>query len=435
MLLAFLAGSCCAWTAAPTVFRVESLVPFALARAPLSLVHAGPGKTSKRKSAGQRKSSSSGFAKKAAAAPPVPVPPPNATPIPALDADAAALLEEAGGDVAKAKTSYIGYTLAYLENEMPELYEGLKTDPSRSDCHAALVELTYDAVAAFLPVTHAPTPTPAAQKKLQAIARSSVDGNRTTWSILDVGCGTGLLLPFLLAAGAPPTRYRGIDISSRMIDRARADHRAPAFAGARFDAVSLETVAAEAAAATAGAGAVGRPGSSGLETEAKVDASRPYDVIIFDAALQFFPDTAGALHTAARLLSRGPHARLVIAHMQGAAFVRQEKEENPTVVRALMPGLRGPRGGGARTRDERGCPILSGERSRGDRCRDGGLLPRGHAVGSGRGRRGKLRFRLGLSDFQWTVCFWMRSAALQRRSAVQWRQTLVGIGSWSARSR
>lgn len=262
-----------------------------------------------------------------------------ATPGPALDADAAALLDEAGGDVAKAKTSYIGYTLAYLKNEMPELYEGLKSDPSRSDCHAALVELTYDAVAAFLPVTHAPTPTPAAQKKLQAIARSSVDGSRRAWSVLDVGCGTGLLLPFLSAAGAPPSRYRGIDISSRMIDRARADHKAEAFAGARFNAVSLETVAEEAAAAEAGAGAVSGPGASGLGAEAGVDASRPYDVIIFNAALQFFPDTRLALSTASRLLCRGAHARLVIAHMQGAAFVRQEKEENPTVVRALMPGL------------------------------------------------------------------------------------------------
>jgi hypothetical protein len=58
-----------------------------------------------------------------------------------LDEDAAALLAECNGDVEKARTSYIGYSLAYLEEAMPELYDALKTDPLRPDAHAALVEL------------------------------------------------------------------------------------------------------------------------------------------------------------------------------------------------------------------------------------------------------------------------------------------------------
>ena len=238
-----------------------------------------------------------------------------APPARALDADAAALLDEAGGDVAKAKTSYIDYTLAYLETEMPELYEGLRTDPSRPDCHAALVELTYDAVAAFLPVTHDPTPTPAAQKKLGAIARAGVDGSIADASVLDVGCGTGLLLPFLRAAGAPPRRYCGIDVSSRMIDRAKADHAAQDFADARFEAVSLETFAEQAAA----------------------DKGQTYDVIVFNAALQFFADIKGALQLAETMLSQGSSCRIVVAHLQGSAFVRQERQENPTVVLNVMP--------------------------------------------------------------------------------------------------
>lgn len=55
-----------------------------------------------------------------------------------LEEDAAALLEEADGDIDKARTSYIGYTLAYLEDAMPELYSALKTDPKRPDAHAAV---------------------------------------------------------------------------------------------------------------------------------------------------------------------------------------------------------------------------------------------------------------------------------------------------------
>ena len=65
------------------------------------------------------------------------------TPLPAnLDDDAAALLEEAGGDIDKARTSYIGYTLAYLEEAMPELYRALKVDPNLPEAHAALTEVT-----------------------------------------------------------------------------------------------------------------------------------------------------------------------------------------------------------------------------------------------------------------------------------------------------
>ena len=96
--------------------------------------------------------------------------------LPQLEADAQALLDEAGGDAEKARANYIGYTMAYMEDAQPELFAALKSDPTREDCHAAIVEITWDAIAAFLPVTHSPVPTPAAQKKLAAIARA--------------GCGT-----------------------------------------------------------------------------------------------------------------------------------------------------------------------------------------------------------------------------------------------------
>ena len=56
------------------------------------------------------------------------------------NADAQALLDESGGDATKARTSMMGYTLAYVAEEMPELYAALKEDPKRPDAHAALVE-------------------------------------------------------------------------------------------------------------------------------------------------------------------------------------------------------------------------------------------------------------------------------------------------------
>ena len=67
---------------------------------------------------------------------------PQAAPVPSLpttlDADAQALLDESGGDATKARTSMMGYTLAYVAEEMPELYAALKEDPKRPDAHAAL---------------------------------------------------------------------------------------------------------------------------------------------------------------------------------------------------------------------------------------------------------------------------------------------------------
>lgn len=79
---------------------------------------------------------------------------------PVLDADAAALLEEAGGDVEKARTNYIGYTLAYLKDADPDLYSSIKEDPAAARSHQALVELTWDAIAAASVPLPRPRPRP-----------------------------------------------------------------------------------------------------------------------------------------------------------------------------------------------------------------------------------------------------------------------------------
>uniref|UniRef100_A0A7S0Q0Z8 Methyltransferase domain-containing protein n=1 Tax=Coccolithus braarudii TaxID=221442 RepID=A0A7S0Q0Z8_9EUKA len=231
-----------------------------------------------------------------------------------LDADAAALLEEAGGDVGKAQVSYIGYTLAYLQSEQPELYDALKTDPTRADAHAALVEITWDAVAAFLPVTHSPVPTPAAAKKLTAIARAACGDTNPQPRVLDVGCGNGLLLPFVSACGASASDYYGIDLSARMIEVASSSHSE---SGASFEDVSFDDFALRAAS----------------------DSDARYDAIVFNGALQFFSDPAATIVRAAELLSNSSESRIVLSHLSGAAFVRVEAKENPNTVRSMMPTL------------------------------------------------------------------------------------------------
>ena len=133
--------------------------------------------------------------------------------------------------------------------------------------------------------------------------------------MLDVGCGNGLLQPFLTACGAPPAAYLGIDLSSRMVQVAEATHGE---SGATFEAVSFDAVAAEA----------GEP-----------PAGRRFDAIVFNGSLQFFADQTAALAKAAGLLAPGPSSRIVLSHLSGAAFVRKEAEENPNTVRSVMPEL------------------------------------------------------------------------------------------------
>ena len=129
--------------------------------------------------------------------------------------------------------------------------------------------------------------------------------------MLDVGCGHGLLLPFLTEIGLPASSYRGIDVSSRMIDLAQRAHGA---SGADFD-------------------------DKNFADECARDDGQSYDAIIFNGSLQFFDDQPETLLAAARLLSDSEEARIVVAHVSGASFVRKELGDNPTTVRNTMPFL------------------------------------------------------------------------------------------------
>ena len=54
---------------------------------------------------------------------------------------------------------------------------------------------------------------------------------------------------------------------------------------------------------------------------------------------EFFPNAAQTIGSAARLLSRKPSSRLVLSHLNGASFVRQERTDNPQTVLSTMPSL------------------------------------------------------------------------------------------------
>ena len=61
-------------------------------------------------------------------------------------------------------------------------------------------------------------------------------------------------------------------------------------------------------------------------------AGKRYDSIVFNGALQFFEDQPQTLIDAARMLSESADARIVVAHVSGASFVRRELGDGRRVV-------------------------------------------------------------------------------------------------------
>jgi len=150
----------------------------------------------------------------------------SASTAPVLDADAAALLERTGGDLDRAHTTFFAESVMRLQKEKPEVFAQIYTSaelPSSGEVHEKLVELTWDTIAAFMPLGGG---TPGeVKRKLRLVSEAAcsapcrVSGDKA--AVLDVGCGDGAALPFLCAAGADERRYVGLDLSSRMIRAAQ----------------------------------------------------------------------------------------------------------------------------------------------------------------------------------------------------------------------
>lgn len=154
--------------------------------------------------------------------------------------------------------------------------------------HAKLVELFWDAVAAYIPARQRSVGesgmSAKARRQIDAIAGCAASAGP---AVLDVGCGDGALLPHLLRAGADAGRYLGIDLSARMVAAAAAAHPAATFRRADF-----------------------------LE----LDPSGEYDCCLLNGASQFFADQSCLVGAAAAAVRSG--GRVVIAHAQGAGMWR-----------------------------------------------------------------------------------------------------------------
>ena len=151
-------------------------------------------------------------------------------------------------------------------------------------------------------------------------------------SILDVGCGDGALIPYLFntkeddggdedATEKSTINYKGLDVSTVMIDMAKSQHSKYTFVDGSFPE--------------------------------DLDDNERFDTILFNGSLQFFRDTIQTLqHARARLFASDRNkdndddtpqrknrrkSRIVLSHVQGAKFVKDECRTSQGVAVRNMP--------------------------------------------------------------------------------------------------
>ena len=166
---------------------------------------------------------------------------------------------------------------------------------------AKLVELTWDAVAAFMPrsANGSPKSTPGREirEKVSLIARACVGfpsraAPSSVFHVLDVGCGDGSVLDFLNSAlEGSECDYTGIDLSSRMIEAAKCRPVRPGCTASFAQASLLPSV--------------GSGGRTEYLSDEEWRRPRSYDCVLFNGSLQFFPDRVHALGLAEALLKPG----------------------------------------------------------------------------------------------------------------------------------
>ena len=119
---------------------------------------------------------------------------------------------------------------------------------------------------------------------------------------LDVGCGFGVMLPYLRKAGVSLKQIHGIDLSPEMIRNAESLNP-----GASWEAGDFF----------------------------QYQPDFKFDSILFCSSLHDLPDPMEALQKAGALLN--PGGKIVIIHPQGASHVQNQVRSNPVLVQRGLP--------------------------------------------------------------------------------------------------
>ena len=139
-----------------------------------------------------------------------------------------------------------------------------------------------------------------------SLPRCDGDDGRPGPRVLDVGTGTGALLPFYEASGIELDGVTGVDLSGEMLAAARERFPAATFVNADL-----------------------------CDLEPPEEAERLFDAVVFNAVFGNVYDQGAALAAACALLK--PGGRLLISHPLGASFVRELRASDPSVVPHELP--------------------------------------------------------------------------------------------------
>ena len=174
----------------------------------------------------------------------------------------------------------------------------------------------------------------ASQYAAEALVQSpSSSMSKNDARVLDVGCGYGVMTPYLQKAGIDPSRIHGIDLSPDMIRNAHNIHGSK---GVRFDVMNFMEMS------------VSTETRNENENGVLPTSCGPYACVVFCASLHDMPDIKHALQKARDLLVESsvsasgstpelPKGRLVIVHPQGASHVLQQHKANPVLVPRALP--------------------------------------------------------------------------------------------------
>ena len=207
-----------------------------------------------------------------------------------LSKEAKKLLKRHGNNVDAASSEY-------FRTQMEKIEGG-----SIDEMHAARVAATWNTVALFLPQDYQRMKgklEPTVERRLRHIGTACQGDKDNNFELLDVGCGDGSLVPFI----PDKCRYWGLDLSTEMIALAKQKHVGRNFCVGSFPQIT--------------------------------PTGSLFDAIVFNGSIQFFRDTRRVIDDAASLLK--PGGRIVIAHVNGAKFVKTECQKNPSLAVRNMP--------------------------------------------------------------------------------------------------
>lgn len=216
-----------------------------------------------------------------------------------LSGSAKRLLAEHDGDLDAAQGARFQGYLEKLREKDPDLFlevtKARSTDGGASASgREALCAMTWDVIADYLPVMGGSDAE--LDRRMAAIAERAGTGR-----CLDVGCGDGSLVPHLGRAGVDLSGYVGIELSGKMVKAAKKRHPKRTFLKSAF-----------------------------FDFAAAADRAGEFDAVVFAGSLQFFPDVSEVLRACDAVLA--PGGLVVISHVRGNDFIREEKRGNPALI-------------------------------------------------------------------------------------------------------